>query len=500
MQKPLDFGPYTLGIEIARTPATRTFRASRNDGVGLFITCIAASLEEKPADPEDKAAFERAVRLLFEMPRPELATIVDSGISSTVGWFAAIEEPHGKRLDTLLAERVRIDAHAAHAMARQAAGALGALGEAGLVHGHLRPSSFVVRGEGADSTVVLTELPIVSSRLARNGEASGTLEELYLSPEHVSGGPLDERTDVHSLGLIFLELLVGTERFENVRGSMLMAARPFAPEDGLSSAWNRLLARALGRDPRTRHESVRELCDELETLHSRSSSGAIRLDVPNARSSSPASGTPRVPAAAEPYRFAPTRAAARAPAPAPAPTAAPNHEASSAAPLNEASFELGAQASTASPLDALELDTSTADPPPSQSSSAASPGSGPSLPSEEPKQTMLEDAPEPAPPSQEPAKQKSRLELAKPNIQAAAQAATQFAGRATERATEMATTGMKKNRTGVALGGIVLAVGLVAAIFFALVRLFDDGSDSSSGPPVQGTKHTVEGNGATTGH
>ena len=111
---------------------------------------------------------------------------------------------------------------------------------------------------------------------------------------------------------------------------------------------------------------------------------------------------------------------------------------------------------------------------------------------------MLEDPPPPAAP--EPQKSKPRLELPKPNLQAATQAATQLAERATERATEMATTGMRKNRTGLALGGIVLAVGLMAMIFFALVRFFDDGSDSSSGPPVQGTKHTVEGNGATTGH
>ncbi len=499
MQKPLDFGPYTIGKEIARTPATRTFRASRNDGMSLFVTCLATGVEERPASPEDKAAFERAVRLLCEMPRAELAPIVDSGVSSTVGWFAAIEEPRGKRLDALLAERVRIDEHTVHVMARHAASALGALGETGLVHGHLRPSSFMVRGEGVESTLVLTELPLVSSRLATKGEASGTLEELYLSPEHVSGGPIDERTDVHSLGLVFLELLVGTERFESVRGSMLMAARPFAAEDGLSSAWNRLLARALGRDPRTRHESVQELCDELETLYSRRSSGAMRIDVPNARSSSPASGMPRVPAPAEPYRFAPTRAAAPAPVPEPAP--APSPEASAAAPTNEASFDFGAKAAS-SPLDALELDMGTA--PAAEPSSPASPsslassGSGPSLPAEEPKQTMLEDPPPPAAP--EPQKSKPRLELPKPNLQAATQAATQLAERATERATEMATNGMQKNRTGLALGGIVLAVGLMAMIFFALVRFFDDGSDSSSGPPVQGTKHTVEGNGATTGH
>jgi serine/threonine protein kinase len=433
------------------------------------------------------------------MPRPELAPIVDSGVSSTVGWFAAIEEPRGKRLDALLAERVRIDEHTVHVMARHAAGALGALGETGLVHGHLRPSSFMVRGDGVESTLILTELPLVSARLAAKDEASGTLEELYLSPEHVNGGPLDERTDVHSLGLIFLELLVGTERFESVRGSMLMAARPFAPEDGLSSAWNRLLARALGRDPRTRHESVQELCDELETLYSRRSSGAMRIDVPNARSSSPAAGTPRVPAPAEPYRFAPTRAAAPAPAPAPVPAA--SLEASAAAPTNETSFDFGAKEAS-SPLDSLELDMGTApaaEPSsPVSPSSLASSGSGPSLPSEEPKQTMLEDAP--APPAPEPQKSKPRLELPRPNLQAATQAATQLAERATERATEMAATGMKKNRTGLALGGIVIAVGLMAMIFFALVRFFDDGSDSTSGPPVQGTKHTVEGNGATTGH
>ena len=65
-----------------------------------------------------------------------------------------------------------------------------------------------------------------------------------------------------------------------------------------------------------------------------------------------------------------------------------------------------------------------------------------------------------------------------------------------ERASDQAVSTMgtlKTKRTG-------LAVGVVATVFFALVRVMDDGEPASSGPHVTPTKHLLEGSGATSAH
>ncbi len=452
------FGPYTLGEEVRRTSVTRTLRAARLEGGPVLLTCLTSGLHARAVENDERDTFERAVRVLRDLRHPGIAPIVDSGVSPTVGSFVAIEEPHEKRLDAWLAEQKRVDEHTVHALALHAAAAVGALGEVGLVHGHLQPSSFVVRGQGVESSLLLCELPIVTATLGKREERA--LGELYLAPEHVAGEGIDERTDVHSLGLVFLELLVGTERFESIRGAMLMAGRPFAAEDSLSSAWNRLLARALGRDPRTRHETVQELGDELQTLYTRRSSGALRI----------ALGAPSAVGGARAVE--------------PTVTNGPRASAPAQVPTIEASLDLSSprqeqgQGAPFSP-DALDLDFGAAAPSPDP----APPPADTSHAFPDPVVPPAAPAAPPAPPVATPSARQLHL-----------QAATELAGRVAERAVDTGKS-LKSNRRGLALGGIVLAVGVVALLFFGIVRIFYDGEPS--GPSTKTGKHTSESAGAT---
>lgn len=470
MKKPLDFGPYTIAQELRRTRSTRSFRATRDDGASVVLTCLSSAYEARPVEDGERAAFDRSVRIARELGVTTIAHISDAGESPTLGPYVAVEEPEGKRLDKLLVERRRLEEHMVHAIARQASAALAALGEPGLVHGHLQPSSFVVSSEGnlATLTTKLVDLPF---RGIESGEPTEAyVGELYMAPEHVSRGdarqPIDERTDVHSLGLVFLELLVGTERFESLRGAMLMANRPFAPDDALSSSWNRLLARALGRDPRTRHENAQELADELETLYTRRSSGALRA----ATAPMP---TDHVPA---PRPAAPVQ---RAPEPQP--------QAQSAGDFSSLELDMGPSPSvaaaptpeTAPPLEAPRSSQQTA-PSPQEGASETSPATAP---------------------LRGPASLKSRasphLERVAALAGGASVRAVALAGDAGERASAGLVT-IKSNKTGLALGGIMLAVGVLAMICFGLVRFLDDGEPS--GPSTKTGKHTLEGSGATSAH
>ena len=225
-----------------------------------------------------------------------------------------------------------------------------------------------------------------------------------------------------------------------------------------------MLARALGRDPRTRHETVQELGEELQTLYTRRSSGALRI----ALGAPAAVGGAR---AVEPIVTNGPRVSA------PAPPQVPTIEAS--LDLSSPRQEQG-QGAPFSP-DALDLDFGAAPPspdpaPPPADTFHAFPD--PVVPAVAP----AAPTPPPAPPVATPS---ARLHL---------QAATELAGRVAERAVDTGKS-LKSNRRGLALGGIVLAVGVVALLFFGIVRIFYDGEPS--GPSTKTGKHTSESAGAT---
>ncbi|WP_028050622.1 PASTA domain-containing protein [Cellulomonas sp. URHD0024] len=97
----------------------------------------------------------------------------------------------------------------------------------------------------------------------------------YASPEIATGQAGDERSDVYSAGALLYELATGQLPFGSVgedAGSVLRAqvhrvAPPPSFLDGdLPRAFDRLVARALAKDPRDRHPDVTALLDEVVQL------------------------------------------------------------------------------------------------------------------------------------------------------------------------------------------------------------------------------------------
>ena len=92
---------------------------------------------------------------------------------------------------------------------RQLAGALGHAHRQGFVHRDVKPANVLFRD---DNDAVLSDFGIAkgfedSVQLTATGLAVGTV--LYMSPEQAQGKPLDGRSDLYSLGLVFFEMLAG---------------------------------------------------------------------------------------------------------------------------------------------------------------------------------------------------------------------------------------------------------------------------------------------------
>jgi serine/threonine protein kinase len=111
----------------------------------------------------------------------------------------------------------------------------------------------------------------------REGVVMGTVP--YMSPEQVSGLPLDHRTDIFSLGVLLYEMATGRRPFEGrssaeLASAILRDAPPAleASRSDLPDGLRRVISRCLQKSPDDRFPTARETVAALRDLRSGPSS------------------------------------------------------------------------------------------------------------------------------------------------------------------------------------------------------------------------------------
>ena len=111
----------------------------------------------------------------------------------------------------------------------------------------------------------------------RDGVVMGTVP--YMSPEQVSGRPVDHRTDVFSLGVVLYEMASGRRPFEGQSSAELASAilRDTPPALGDApelppGASGPVIRRCLEKDARQRLQTARDVGNELRELPRESTS------------------------------------------------------------------------------------------------------------------------------------------------------------------------------------------------------------------------------------
>ena len=202
------------------------------------------------------AQIEHTEREIARLQHPNIAAIYDVG-QDQMQPFLVMDLLPGRTLRQRLREGPLMPNEAARTLA-QAAAALDAAHEIGLVHGGLKPASFLLLPNGM---VKLTDFGI-----ARQGDMP-TAETMvgspsYLSPEQIQGAVLGPASDVWAMGVILYEMLAGHPPFSGSRLEMLFqqitAGQP-PPAPGMPSAIQAVLSRALAKDPSERYEQAGEL-------------------------------------------------------------------------------------------------------------------------------------------------------------------------------------------------------------------------------------------------
>ena len=167
------------------------------------------------ADPAFRTRFEREARSAARINHPAVVDVHDQGTGEVGGEpvvFLVMELVEGGTLREVLAARGRLDLPSAVAVLRSVLAGLAEAHRRGLVHRDVKPENVLISRTGdvkvADFGLVTA---VAQAGASHAGMIMGTVA--YLSPEQVTSGSADARSDVYAAGVMLVELLTGAPPF-----------------------------------------------------------------------------------------------------------------------------------------------------------------------------------------------------------------------------------------------------------------------------------------------
>jgi DNA-binding SARP family transcriptional activator len=162
-------------------------------------------LHIEQADAAGTERFLHEIRLTAQLSHPHILPVFDSGETEGRLWFTTpwIE---GESLRARLEREARVPLPQALAIARDCLAGLGYAHRQGIVHRDVKPENILLQEGGAllaDFGIASVLTGAVGQQLTEPGVALGTPR--YMSPEHASGGALDARSDLFSIGAVLSE-------------------------------------------------------------------------------------------------------------------------------------------------------------------------------------------------------------------------------------------------------------------------------------------------------
>jgi serine/threonine-protein kinase len=229
------------------------------------------------ADEAARRRFRKEALALSQLNHPVIATLHDFDTVEGVD-FLVMELISGETLERRLARGAVPLAEATRLGAELARG-LAAAHEHQVVHRDLKPANIRITPDGRpkilDFGLALLPRPAgtldLSATNAGAATVSGTLP--YMSPEVLRGEPASERSDLYSLGCVLYEMTTGRRPHPEQQVSQLLYAvlhqaprPPRALNPEISEGMQRVIGRAMAKEPDERYGSATAIAADLESV------------------------------------------------------------------------------------------------------------------------------------------------------------------------------------------------------------------------------------------
>lgn len=250
-------------------------------GMGQVFLAEQVSLKRKVAlkilrtdlaeDKDSLQRFKKEAEAIAQVVHPCIVQVYAIG-EAEGQHFMALEYVEGRNLKEYLSLRGTLDVHSVVSILRQVASALQRSSELGITHRDIKPENILLTRKGevkvADFGLARFAATIQPLNLTQTGMTLGT--PLYMAPEQVEGKPIDQRTDIYSLGVTAYHMIAGFPPYQgdnafevalkHLRGEaeLLATIRPDFPKDICG-----LVQKMMSIDPVKRPQSFVEILHSL---------------------------------------------------------------------------------------------------------------------------------------------------------------------------------------------------------------------------------------------
>jgi serine/threonine-protein kinase len=262
-------GRYKILGELGRGAMGIVYRAQDPalDRVVALKTIILA--DDAEGREEYQKRFFLEAKAAGKLTHPSIVTTYDFGEQGGVPYLA-MELLEGTDLRTRLKEGALAPIEAVD-VARQVAEGLGFAHERGIVHRDVKPGNIMLLERGRAK---IMDFGLARMRAADHKTVTGMVlgTPKYMSPEQVAGSPVDQRSDLFSLGIVLFEMLTGARLFGAEDMTQIMHnvtyqehEPPTRLKPELPAMLDFVVARALKKDPASRYQDAAEFAADLST-------------------------------------------------------------------------------------------------------------------------------------------------------------------------------------------------------------------------------------------
>ena len=235
----------------------------------VAVKLLSPSLvQDEPA----RARFLREARALAQVNSPHVVAVYDAGEDAERPYLV-MELVEGTTLEHELERAGRLEPPRAVAIAKDIASGLASAHEQGIVHRDVKPSNvFLTPSDAAkigDFGIARLERP--DATLTLTGQTFGSPP--YVAPEQATGGKVDARADLYSLGCVLFQMLVGRRPFSGDDAVSLVYQHVHTTPPRVDSlhpevpvALGDLVAGLMAKDPDDRPDSAEEVRRALESV------------------------------------------------------------------------------------------------------------------------------------------------------------------------------------------------------------------------------------------
>ncbi len=289
-------GAFQVIRELGRGGMAVVYLADRVDGAFRQQVALKVMLEPQRS-PRQTARFHLERQILAELRHPNIAQLLDGGLTDQDRPYFAMEWVDGHPID-LYCDRYRLSVHDRLRLFVQVTRAVAAAHRSLVIHRDIKPSNILV-SSGPDATSSVSPESTTSEEVTPEGTAPGPdgaqvklldfgiakildAEELderhqltrtsampmtpeYASPEQLMGEPLTTASDIYQLGILLFQLLCGSRPFENLSFAERIARdhQPSRPSTVLTIPSSEAIAESRST---TRKALIRQLSGDLENI------------------------------------------------------------------------------------------------------------------------------------------------------------------------------------------------------------------------------------------